>query len=441
MWKELGAFNQDDVIRPDNFGSVEYEGRVITFWCDLVKFKKQLLEISPKDKLLINRMVRMIYRIQNMPLPTDIPLSAMSLKRKIKFVLRMIPYLRTYLFTSKQMPSDFAKKFKSPAIAYAINHIVPGDGNLYSTLYAYGTVAVGNGGTIKGGSMTLSNNLAKSYREKGGVIHYNSPVEEIVFEGKKIVGVKLKNGEIHKADYIVPACDVVETYKLLKGRYTQRQFQKRFRHPEKYPIPSCVYISLKVDYETFKNLRISSIYEFGCEPFKAGNRITNSIKLHAYDYDEYFIKDGSVLITVLLHQTNTDYAYWNGLRRNMKEYMKEKQRIGNDVLDRIEQHFPSLKGKMKVIDITSPITYNRYVNAFHGAYMPFAFTSRGSIYYSNGKIKGATNLMLATQWTVLPGGLPIAMMSGKFAIQRLLKKDERWYKITKPIRFIYERKK
>lgn len=441
MWEELGAFTQHDVIRTDNFGSVECDGHVITFWCDLNRLQRELLDISPKDKRLINRFIRMIYRIQNMPLPTDIPLSAMSLKRKIRFVRRMIPYLRTYTFTKNQSQADFANSFKSPILAYAMEHIVPGNGNLYTALYAFGTVALGNGGVIKGGSMNLSNNLARTYRQKGGVIHYNSPVEEIVFEGKNIVGVKLKNGEIRKADYIVSACDVVETYKLLKGRCTQRQFQKRFKRPDIYPIPSCIYVSLKVDYEAFKKLCISSIYEFGCEEFLAGNRVTHTIKIHAYDYDKFFIRDGYVLMTVLLHQTNSDFAYWNGLRQNMKEYMQEKQRVGNEVVKRIEKHFPDLRDKMKVIDITTPITYNRYVNAFHGAYMPFAFTSKGSIYYSNGKIKGANNLMLATQWTVLPGGLPIAMMSGKFAIQRLLKKDQRWYKITKPIRFIYERKK
>ena len=78
------------------------------------------------------------------------------------------------------------------------NTLFQGDGNLYTALYAFGTVALGNGGVIKGGSMNLSNNLARTYRQKGGVIHYNSPVEEIVFEGKNIVGVKLKTEKFEK---------------------------------------------------------------------------------------------------------------------------------------------------------------------------------------------------------------------------------------------------
>ena len=39
----------------------------------------------------------------------------------------------------------------------------------------------------------------------------------------------------------------------------------------------------------------------------------------------------------------------------------------------------------------------------------------------NGKIRGIDNLYIAGQWIMSPGGLPIAAVSGKFAIQRILK--------------------
>ena len=441
MWKELGAFTHRNIVYSDNFGTVEYKGESVTFWCDLNRLERELIDISPDDKKMIKKTVKMIYKIQNMPLPTDIPLSAMSLKRKIKFVFRVFPYLWVYWKTITKSKEEFASKFKSPLLQYAFSHIVPGDGNAYSALYAYGTVALGNGGTVKGGSSMLSDNMAKSYKDHGGEIHYNSPVEEILIENKKAVGIKLKNGEIHKADYVISACDITETYKFLHNKYRVRQFDKRFNNPEAYPVPSCVYVSLKIDYEEFKKLRITDVFEFECEDFLVGNRQEKSIKFHVYSYDETFIKDGNVLMTVLVHQTEKDYEYWELMHKDYKKYLEEKKRVGEAILIRLEKRFPTLAGKMKVIDVTSPKTYNRYTNAYHGAYMPFSFTSKGSIYYSNGLVKRVKNLMLAGQWTLLPGGLPIAMMSGKFAIQRLLKKDERWYKITKPIRFIYEKNK
>ena len=71
--------------------------------------------------------------------------------------------------------------------------------------------------------------------------------------------------------------------------------------------------------------------------------------------------------------------------------------------------------------------------------MPFAYTSTGSMFYYNGYVKGVKNLQLSGQWTILPGGLPIAMMSGKFAIQRILKSEHKWFTFYKRIKSSYSR--
>ena len=42
-----------------------------------------------------------------------------------------------------------------------------------------------------------------------------------------------------------------------------------------------------------------------------------------------------------------------------------------------------------------------------------------------GIVKGVSNLFIAGQWIMSPGGLPIAVVSGKFAVQRILKRDGR----------------
>ena len=145
MWQDLNAFKDEDIIQPDNFGSIEYKGTVITFWCDLNKLERELIKISPEDKKLIKKTIYLVYKIQNMPLPTDIPLSEMSIKRKLKFVFSVFPYLKMYVYTKKRKTVDYFKKFKSPILRYALAKIVPGDGNLYTALYAFGTVAFSQG--------------------------------------------------------------------------------------------------------------------------------------------------------------------------------------------------------------------------------------------------------------------------------------------------------
>ena len=281
--------------------------------------------------------------------------------------------------------------------------------------------------------------MVDKYKNEGGVIHRAKEIKRIITENKTAVGVELNVGEIVKADHIISACDIIETYRLLNYEYTIKGFDKRLRNPVNYPIPSCVYISFKINLKEYEKLRKSNVFLFKTPSYMVGKREQNVIPLRVYSYDSNFIVGDDVLGTVLIHQSENDYRYWQELYKKPEQYKNEKERIGQTVLNRIEEKFPSLKGKISLIDVCTPITYNRYTNSYCGSYMPFAYTSKGTIYYSNGKIPGIKNLKLAGQWMVMPGGVPIAMMSGKFAIQRILKESHKWYKISKPVRFIYQK--
>ena len=92
---------------------------------------------------------------------------------------------------------------------------------------------------------------------------------------------------------------------------------------------------------------------------------------------------------------------------------------------RIEDSLPALRGKLEWLDTWTPLTYERYCNAYHGSYMSFVTTPAGKSVRLKGQLKGIKNLYLAGQWTSAPGGLPVAAASGKFAVQRILKKQKR----------------
>ena len=93
--------------------------------------------------------------------------------------------------------------------------------------------------------------------------------------------------------------------------------------------------------------------------------------------------------------------------------------------DRIVTAFPELAGRIEILDSWTPLTYNRYCNAFHGSYMGFVTTVGSKQMRFKGVVKGVSNLFIAGQWIMSPGGLPVAVVSGKFAVQRILKKQRR----------------
>ncbi len=82
-----------------------------------------------------------------------------------------------------------------------------------------------------GGTGAIVNALEKLIREQGGKIHTEAEVEEIIIENGKAIGVRLKNGEILKADEVVSNAEVAFTYKNLinprhRKKYTDRKIER-----------------------------------------------------------------------------------------------------------------------------------------------------------------------------------------------------------------------
>ena len=145
--------------------------------------------------------------------------------------------------------------------------------------------------------------------------------------------------------------------------------------------------------------------------------------MKAYCYDPIFVKDGKQVIQTCITQTDSDYHVWK--KMCPEEYKAEKERLVKEVEERIVKAFPELDGNIEFLDAWTPLTYERYCNAYHGSYMSFVTTPTGKQIKSKGKLKGLNNLYLAGQWVNSPGGLPVAVASGKFAIQRILKSEKR----------------
>lgn len=440
MWHDCGAFNKENIIYSEDFGIVECEGTPITLWCDLKKLEEELISISPEDSSIIKRTISYIIEFQNMPLPVDVPVSTMNLWKLTKVGISMIPYLKDYLYATHVSTEEYSLKFKSSKLRYLITHIVPGEGNLYSCLFAFGTVAIKNGGVPKGGSLSLINNMVNHYKEVGGHIHYCKEVTKIIIKDKVAIGIQLKDGSIVKADYVISACDYLEvSYNLLDNKYPVHGFEKRRKNHEDYPTQSCVLVTFAVNENEINKISHSHTLEFPCEQFKVGSCFEKSIKMRNYSYDSTFSKDGKTILNVLVAQSDKDYKYWANIRQNMSVYKSEKDSLALQIKNRIVKRFPNLEDSIELLDVVTPCTFHRYTNAYHGAYMPFAFTSTGSMFYYDGYIKGVKNLQLSGQWTILPGGLPIAMMSGKFAIQRILKSEHKWFTFSKRIKYTYSK--
>ena len=421
MWKNLDAFkSQDDILYLPSWGTFEYQGQKVTMWTDLDRAEREWKELSPVDSKMIHKFFNMVRDFTKVELPLDLPLSLMPLKRKLKLGIDVLKVWPSYLRTMPMSCEQFANKFKNPAIRFALTKCQIGDGNLFSMIYSYATIVNGDGGIPRGGSKPMVERMKEKFLALGGTLKLNANVESIVIKDDAARGVKLSNGFIVDGDAVVSCLDTNYTLKkLLRDQYRLPSFERRYNNPKLNVSPSCMLLCFSVKKDN--NLPIP--YSFETEPFEAGGISIDHITVRSYSYDETFTRNDRTVLSVMIDQSNKEYPFWRKLAKNRNEYNKYKNDIANLVMSRIEEHFPSLKGDIELLDVSTPYTFNRYVNTSNGVYMSFFFMPRGGMYSHTGELRNLKDFYLSGQWLQGPGGLPIAMTQGKFAIQRICKKE------------------
>ncbi|MGL4774039.1 MAG: phytoene desaturase family protein [Clostridium sp.] len=423
MWKEVGALDGIEIYQPNTFTVFSYQDYKIPVYRDLNKFRETLLELSPEDGEEINDLCEAISQMHNLDMATEKPMDRMNVWDMFKAYRGNKPMIRVMKDYGKISGEELSKRFKHPAISELLRSMLPDGLSASSTIFALGIFTDGNGGIPMGGSKELAIRMEKKYLSLGGEIKKNSEALEILIDGEIARGVLLENGEEIKGDYIVPACDAYVTFKnLLKGKYDDKNFEERYKNVDSYKIPTCMLISFGIekDLSTFERT-----YSFEVDPFVINDINITRLSFANYSYEKGFAPEGKTIgITLLSQEGNSDYEYWNNLYEDKKKYDEEKHRIGLEVLFRIEKEFPELRGQLKLLDITTPVTYNRYLNSYLGSYMSFMNTTSGKMMNYNGRIKNLKNVFLAGQWVQPPGGLPVALTTGRDAIFRICEEDK-----------------
>jgi phytoene dehydrogenase-like protein len=447
MWKEFGVIrDEDDIIRPDSFGTVEFDGVSITLWKDLDRLRAELLAVSPEDEKPIDNLIRN-FRLMgkiSTSVPVDKPVDMMSpgdLFRVLKALLGAGGILTK---NSKTSFGDYAKRFKHPALQKLILSRLPPYFSILGFFFTIGTFASGNGDLPRGGSRTVADRMTEKYLELGGQVHTGNSAEEIIVRGNRVAGVRFTQNQppapdqekaarsrggapesfTAEADYVIAACDVrITLTKLLKNQYRDRRFELRYQNARDYPVFSTFHAAFSVQRD-LTAYPLSLIFE--TPPLTIGLTEYSFIKFRNYSYDESFAPPGCAVITVPLNQSGEDYRFWEDLyQRDAEEYRREKQRIGAELLTRLVGRFPEWEGKIQLLDVATPLSYHHYTGAWQGAWMSFMMTPRAKMMIHSGRIRGLKNCLLTGQWLQPPGGVPTAIMNGRFTIQRICKMEKR----------------
>ena len=421
LWKEVGAIQPDTVIHDNEYFAQYIVGDDrFTFYADLEKLEQEMLRVAPEDKRRIKSFIRTIKRYRHVVIPNKRPLDYNNVFQWISMGVRIVPMISSYLHVKKVAMGDYAKKFKSPVLRDVLGRIMNHDFNVHAFAYMIQALSDGDAGLIKGGSSTFAKNIEKTYLDLGGKFAFNKEVKRIVVKDGKAAGIELASGEIVEADYVVGTCDAHHLfYDLLEDKHTPKFFSKRFETPEDNPLIQSVFLAYSVPLEFARKLPRK--LDFPLSDVKLGDYEFRHFVVLNHAFDE--TQNGDKACLAMLNDCDDSvYQYLKGLSK--EEYRAVKEKLLETFRLELAKGLELDEKQIESLDIATPLTYERYCNAYHGSYQSFVTTKRAGALMHKGVIKGLKNFYFSGQWLMPPGGLPIAVFTAKHAAMRLCHDDK-----------------
>lgn len=421
VWKELHVLGDDvPVIQNDSFLHLESNGQSLDLWQDTQRMRRDMLALSPQDADAINTFVDQVEVYKQMDMPAMKPIEQLSIKEFWQLLKKLRPIGKVHGKMSKLSLQQYAQRFQHPLLKKMMLAYMPHTYNASSWLFVLGTFCSGNGALPRGGSEGITNRMVEQFLALGGTIHTRKRAIGFTYGKKCIDSVLFSNGQTAKADYYIAACDTAVTFKqLLPDKYYEKFFKTRYMHKREYPVYSSFNTYISVDADTSF---LGDTTWFDCDPYWAVGKVQKAVLLKNFITEPTFAPSGKNLFQTLLVQHEDDFERWQDLYLHYPEqYKEEKARLAAQIVQRIEQKYPQLQGKMEVVETVSPYSFFRFCGAYKGSYMSYILSPFVPKKSHKGQVKGLKNLYLTGQWLQPPGGLPNAAVTGRFTIQRLCK--------------------
>ncbi len=421
VWQEVGVIQDPnkDIIRHDYFLQVDIDGVKAHVWRDLEKMRQELLSIAPEDTKEINNFIKLIKKFQAIELPSKLPQEQMGFGQNMKLLFKMMKAIPAFAKYKKLTLEEYAQRFKSPIIHQIIYNYVPKQFYVISAFYMYAMFSMGNADLPFGGSDAITDRMRDKYLSLGGKISAKKKALNAEINDKKITKINFADGTSIEPEYVIIATDLKVAFNIIGHNYMDDNLKKAFHNTTTHPVFSNITIYFAVDCPTDD---IPTMEIFNCEPYTIVGREHKVVIVNNYADQPNFAPEGKGIIQILMVQHDDEYQYWEDLYNDPEAYKAEKLRIASEIQQRLEKHYPQYQGKLSLVEICTPKSFNRYLGSYKGSYMGFIQTPYAPKLVHHGNVDGIDNLCLAGQWLQTPGGLPNALVTGKFAVQRLIKR-------------------
>lgn len=417
LWHEVGALQSNNPIyNRDPFLTYIDKDTEIALYRDSEKLKRHLMKISPQDEKATSNLIKDINAMKSMTMPT-MDIKGVKVKYKAAMPFSMLfSYLKagkTMKRLSKITIKEYISNFQHEGIRTLLSSVVSmEDYSAMSLIFTMSGLAAGDSGYPKGGSLQMSQNIAATFLALGGTIKYNTKIDCVNVKDNKADGVWIKD-EFYKADAVVVTTDTLHAVDHLFHQPLHEPWMDELRK-ETIPV-NCTFIALGATVD-LSHLPENIVLELKSPILFAGNK-HHTIALNNYAKFEGYAPKGCTSLTMMFFEDTYDEwknAYADGT------YVAKKEALATMIIKSLEETIPELKGQINVWDIATPLTYERYCGTYRGSWMSVMKPNLKRQSYPS-KSESIERLYFAGQRLVVPGGLPVALTTGRTAVQHLCK--------------------
>jgi phytoene desaturase len=234
IWQRAGRKREEYVefVPLDPFYRIfNHEGRSFDYNDDHEFILSEIDKWNPADKENYTRFVdttKAIFEKGFVELADQPFLSPTDMLRVAPDLIKLQSYKTVYNYVAQFVQNDFLRR------CFSFHPLLVG-GNPFDTTSIYAMIHYleREWGVhyVKGGTGALVDAMVRLIEEQGGRFHFNTEVDEILVDGRRATGVRLKDGAVHRADHIISNADVAFTYRSMipaqyRRKYTDRKIER-----------------------------------------------------------------------------------------------------------------------------------------------------------------------------------------------------------------------
>lgn len=426
LWQEVGLIEGREFVYADTYLRHEAaDGRTVVLYADVERLEQHLLALAPGDAAAIRRLTRAVRRLRGFDPPTDGEPLARRLAKLARLGWLATTHGRQLRRWGTTSIAEYAAQFSDPALREALLEAWVPEFSVLFLLFTFAWLADGNAGYPLGGSLPMARAMERRYADLGGVIHYRHHVRRIHVEGGRAVGVELVDGRQLRASRVVSAADGHATlFDLLGGEYLDDETRQPY---EQWPVfAPLLYVGLGLGRTFAEEPHTVSGFTFPLSPpRRIGDAIRHRLPVHLYHHDPSLAPPGATSAVVMLP---SQYGYWRDLAADREAYEREKGEVAQAVIAGLEQRFPGISGQVEVVDVATPLTFERYTGNWQGSFEGWLLTPQNAYTVMRPMrqtLAGLAGFYRCGQWVEPGGGLPAAVMSARRLVRLLCREDGR----------------